>query len=84
MCFNLDIIVTAAFFTKLSEFGGLEFEILIEAWFWLYGATLMVDGNLLRNAKHETLRYQTQFKFQTPNRKQITKNSKLKHTRKLA
>ena len=74
----------AAFLTKLSEFGGLEFELSIEVWFWLHGTTLMANGNLLRNAKRETLRYQTQFKFQTANRREITKNSKLKHTGKLA
>ena len=36
-----------AFLTKLSEFVGLEVEIFIEVWFWLYGATLMANGNLL-------------------------------------
>ena len=50
----MGITVVAAFLTKLSEFARLEFEVLIEIWFWLYGATLMANGNLLRNAKRET------------------------------
>ena len=80
----MGITVITAFFTKLSEFGGREVEIFIEVWFWLYGATLMANGNLLWNAKRETWRYQTQFRFQTANKRLITKNSKLKHTKKLA
>ena len=51
---NLDIPIIAAFLTKLSEFRGFEFEIFIEVWFWLYGATLIASGNLLLNAKRET------------------------------
>ena len=43
----MGITVITAFFTKLSEFGGFEVEIFIEVWFWLYGATLMVNGNFL-------------------------------------
>ena len=77
------ILLLNGFLTKLSEFGGLEIGIFIEVWFWLYGATLMANGNLLWNAKRETWLYQTQFNLQTANRRQVTKNSKLKHTRKL-
>lgn len=43
-----------ASFTKLSEFGSLEFEICIEVWFWINGSILTTNGNLLQNAKHET------------------------------
>ena len=43
----MGINVITAFLTKISECGGLEVEIFIEAWFWLYGATLMANGNLL-------------------------------------
>ena len=50
----MGITVITAFFTKLSEFRGREVEIFIDVWFWLYGATLMANGNLLWNAKRET------------------------------
>ena len=60
-----------------------EFNVFIEVWFWLYDATHMANDNLLRNAELETLRYQTQFKLETANRRGITKNSKLKLTKKL-
>ena len=43
----MGITVISAFLTKLSEFGRLEVEIVIEVWFWLYDATLMANGNLL-------------------------------------
>ena len=43
----MGITVITAFLTKISECGGLEVEIFIEVWFWLYGATLMANGNLL-------------------------------------
>ena len=80
---NLGITVIPAFLTKNPEFGRLEVEIFIEIWFWLNSATLTANGNLLWNAKRETWWYQTQFRFQTANRRQVTKNTKLRHTRKL-
>ena len=79
---KLGITVTTAFLTKLSQFRELEAEIFAEVWFWLYGTTLIANGNLLWNAKHEMWRYQTQFRFQTENRRRIITNSKLKHTKK--
>ena len=42
------------FITRLSEFGRLEFEDFIEVWFWLYGATLKANGNILQNSKRKT------------------------------
>ena len=51
---NQDITVIAGFYTKLFEFGRFELEIFIKVWFRLYGATLMVNGNLLQNVKRET------------------------------
>ena len=49
----MDIMVIATFLIKLSEFGKPEFELFIEAWFWLDGVTLMANGNVLKNAKCE-------------------------------
>ena len=43
-----------AFRTKHFQFGRLEFEILIEVWFWLYDVEFMANGNLLRKPKRET------------------------------
>ena len=51
---NQDITVIAGFYTKLFEFGRFELEIFIKVCFRLYGATLMVNGNLLQNVKRET------------------------------
>ena len=75
---NLDITVIAAFPTKATEFGRLEFDVFIEVLLWLKSATLMANNNLLGNAERETWRYQTQFKLKTANRRQITKHFKAK------
>ena len=69
--------------TVADNFTQFYSQIFIEIWFWLYDATHMANCNLLSNAKHEMLRYQMQFKLQTANRREVTKNSKLKYTRKL-
>ena len=51
--YNLNINVIAAFLTKLSEFGRLELKVFIEVWFWLYGATFITNGNLVRTVKRD-------------------------------
>ena len=69
-------ISVTAFLIELSKFIGLDVETFIEVWIFLYGATITANVNLLWNAKCETWRYQTQFRFQMANRRQIAKNSK--------
>ena len=63
----MGISVITAFLTKLSEFRGLEVEIFVEVWFWLYGATLMANDNLLRtpNMKRDSTKCDSDFKWQT-------------------
>ena len=52
----MDITVTTAFLTKLSEFEGRKVEIFVEVWFWLYGATLMANlESIILNYDNKTI-----------------------------
>ena len=63
----MNITAITALLAKLSEFGGLEVEIFIEVWFWLYGATFMANGTYYErpNVKRDGTKGNSNFKRQT-------------------